>query len=268
MSPSTERFLYLVDESDEYAQTENWASILKGIVKTFATLRLPDAVAHVPSLDVSASWIAVGDKQVHDAAYAAARDAGKQIYLYNGIRPATGSFATEDDGIALRALAWAQYKKKIDRWFFWEATYYKDYQGGRGNTNLFVNAQTFGGKPTLSATRGMTGWNYSNGDGVLFYPGTDKKFPSQSRGLLGPIASLRLKHWRRGVQDVDYLALAEAKNPAAVAAIVERMVPKILWENDVADRADPSYVHCPISWPTDPDIWEVARAELVSIIKG
>ena len=34
---------------------------------------------------------------------------------------------------------------------------------------------------------------------------------------VGPFASLRLKLWRRGIQDVDYLTLAAAINPSAVA---------------------------------------------------
>jgi len=32
----------------------------------------------------------------------------KRFYVYNGHRPATGSFATEDDGVAPRMLAWVQ----------------------------------------------------------------------------------------------------------------------------------------------------------------
>ena len=146
--------------------------------------------------------------------------------FYNGQRPAGGSFAIEDDGVALRQLAWGQYKKKIDRWFFWSATYYNNYQGGLGHTNVFVKAATFSGPQTLDVKRGITGWNYSNGDGVLFYPGIDRKFPEQSRDLHGPIASLRLKHWRRGIQDVDYLTMAAKVNPAATAALVQRMVPR------------------------------------------
>jgi hypothetical protein len=170
--------------------------------------------------------------------------------------------------VALRELAWGQYKKNIDRWFFWEATYYDDYQGGRGQTNVFKDAQTFGGAPKFDPVLGMRGWNSSNGDGVLFYPGIDTAFPSESYGLPGPIASLRLKHWRRGIQDVDYLTMAAKVKPHAVAALVQKMVPKVLWENDVTDPADPTYVHAPISWSTDPDDWESARRKLAKIIEG
>lgn len=272
--PATERFLYLIDESEDYAQTEQWAAWLKtnpgagAKLKSFATVDLLHAQASIPSLSISASWIALGQTGLWQNALNAAKAARKQVYLYNGIRPGSGSFATEDDGVALRELAWGQYKKRIDRWFFWSATYYNDYQGGRGQNNVFVNAQTFGGAATFDPNVGMTSWNYSNGDGVLFYPGIDKKFPGQSLGLQGPIASLRLKHWRRGIQDVDYLTMAARVNSGAVATIVQKMIPKVLWENDVSDPDDPTWVMAPISWSTDPDDWEAARLELANIIES
>ena len=82
------------------------------------------------------------------------------------------------------------------------------------------------------------------------------------------MASLRLKLWRRGIQDVDYISRAMRKDPVRTKAIVERMVPKVLWETGVDDPADPTYVHGPIGWSTDPRKWEAARRELADIILG
>lgn len=273
-SPATERFLYLIDESTNYTQTEKWASWVRQnsgpgkAMKTFATANLVKALPVMPSVDIIASWIAVGDTPKWDSALATLRsDPRKKFFAYNGQRPASGSFAIEDDGVALRELPWGQYKKGISRWFSWNATYYNDYQGGRGDTDVFTNAQVFGGTPKPDPILGLTGWNYTTGDGVLFYPGTDRKFPAQSYNLAGPIASLRLKQWRRGIQDVDYITLAAARNPAAAQSVVERMVPKVMWENGVNDPTDPTWVLAPISWSTDPDDWEMARAELARIIE-
>jgi len=84
----------------------------------------------------------------------------------------------------------------------------------------------------------------------------------------GPFASLRLKHWRRGIQDVEYLAMAAATDPGRVQAIVDAIVPSILWDLGVEDPSDPTWVLADISWPTDPDVWEAARAELADIIEG
>jgi hypothetical protein len=263
----------LSDESENYKETEQWARWLKPdaegepALATFATANLVKSIDALPSLSIFASWIGVGDTPVWERAVETLRQTGRRLFLYNGLRPASGSFAIEDDGVALRELPWGQYKKHVDRWFFWDATYYGNYQGERGDTDVFVEAQTFGGAPAFDEVTGMTGPNTSNGDGVLFYPGTDAIFPEHSYGLAGPIASLRLKYWRRGIQDVEYIALAEAVDRRATWAIIERMVPKVLWETGVGDPADPSWVRVPVSWSTNPDDWEAARRELADIIK-
>jgi len=274
-SPTTERFLYLIDESGNYVQTETWANWAKtntgvgAALPTFATADLPTALSQIPSLNITASWFAVAPKAIWDqAAQTVLNSTTKDFYMYNGKRPASGSFATEDDGIALRELAWGQYKKGVGRWFFWESTYYNDYQGGRGQTNVFQNAQTFGSLSGIDSVRGETGWNHSNGDGVLFYPGTDLVYPAENLGIEGPIASLRLKLWRRGIQDVDYIQLARAIDPTRVDAIITRMVPKVLWEYDVTDPGDPTWTRTDVSWSNSADVWEAAREELASIIEG
>jgi hypothetical protein len=83
-----------------------------------------------------------------------------------------------------------------------------------------------------------------------------------------PFASLRMKHWRRGIQDVDYLALAEAIDPDRTKKIVDRLIPRVLWEYGAYDAEVPEWVYATISWSTDPDVWEAARAELADIIEG
>lgn len=272
--PEVERFLYLVDESPRFAETETWARWMTTnpgpgrALPSFATLPMPSAIDNVPSLSIIASWFTVGPQKLWEDASRAARASKKRIYMYNGKRPSNGSFATEDDGVALRELAWAQYKKQIDRWFYWESTYYKDYQNDRGNVNVFKTAMTFGRSPIEDPVTGERGGNYSNGDGLLFYPGRDTRFPSENLGVDGPVASLRMKHWRRGIQDVDYLTLAKAVNPAAVQAIVDRMVPKALWDYGINDPSDPTWVRSDISWSISPDDWEAARHELADLIEG
>jgi len=271
----TDYFLYLIDESDDYPQIEQWAQWINNNpgpgqrLMSLATIDLPTAAANTPSLDIPTSWATFGITNIWQSAadsYKANPD--KRFYLYNSNRPATGSFATEDDGVALRVLPWAQYKKNIDRWFYWESTYYNNYQGNTGQTNVFQQAQTYGDFDEIDSVLGETGWNYLNGDGVLLYPGTDTRYPADSYGVQGPFASLRLKHWRRGVQDVDYLTLAAVISPTRTAEIVNTMVPKVLWEVGVSDPNDPTWVLADISWSTDPDVWEAARAELAGIIES
>ncbi len=271
--PDTERFLYLIDESSNYAQIERWARWMASnpgpgrALRSLATIDLPTALAQTPDLGIAVSLFNVGDQDTWTSQVKSQlEDTGKRYFQYNGKRPSQGSFATEDDGVALRELAWAQYKMGVQRWMFWESTYYNDNQGGRGPTDVFRTAATFSGALSRDQSLGETGWNHSNGDGVLFYPGTDRLFPAESYGLLGPIASLRLKHWRRGIQDVDYLTMARAVDPQAVQDLVARMVPKAMWEYGIDNPHDPTYVHSDISWSTDPDVWEAARARLAEII--
>jgi hypothetical protein len=273
-SPDTAYFLYLIDESDDFATIERWSTWINSNpgsgrrLMSMVTIPLLDAAANTPSLDIPTSWDTIGvAEDWQSAADSYIAKPHKRLFLYNGVRPGSGSFATEDDGVALRELAWGQYKKKIDRWFFWACTYYNNYQGEMGQTNVFQTAQTFGTHSQFDDVVGETGWNYSNGDGVLFYPGTDLVYPQESYGVKGPFASLRLKHWRRGIQDVDYLVLASKIDPVRVQQIVDEMIPKVLWEYGVTDPHDPSWVLTDISWPTDPDLWEAARAQLADIVE-
>ena len=182
---------------------------------------------------------------------------GDKFWAYNDGRPATGSSMTEDDGIAMRVLGWTQYKKGVDRWFYW-------YVNPDGAQNFFQNAVTFGSIDHFDAANGQAGYAMSNGNGLLSYPGTDLFNPSDSYGIDGPIASLRLKEWRRGLQDGDYLTIAAKIDPVAVQRIVSRVLPKTLWEYTAND---PSFYNGGgPSWSSDPDSWEEARAELAEII--
>jgi len=241
-------------------------------MKSMATISSPAAWENeTPSLNIPTCGLDVGITDLwENATQRLAQDPSKRFFYYNGSRPASGSFCTEDDGVALRVNGWIQHKKQIDRWFYWESTYYDNYQGEMGQTDVFNRAQTYGSFEgmDLEYARGESGWNYTNGDGVLLYPGRDCHYPDQSYGIDGPFASLRLKHWRRGIQDADYLALANGINPEATQAIIERMIPKVLWEYGVENEEDPTYVYTDISWSTDPDDWENARKELAKIITG
>ncbi|GAB4531678.1 MAG: hypothetical protein Kow0063_11290 [Anaerolineae bacterium] len=271
----TDYFLYLIDESDDYPQIEGWAQWMDDNpgpgqrLMSMATIGLPTAAEETPSLDVPTSWYSVGLTDVwQNAADSYAANPDKRFYMYNSNRPGSGSFALEDEGVALRELAWGQYKMGVDRWFYWESTYYNNEQGNTGQTNVFQQAHTYGDFEELDEMLGETGWNYLNGDGVLFYPGTDTRFPEDSYGVMGPFASLRLKHWRRGIQDVDYLTLAAEIDAGRTAEIVNEIIPQVLWEVGASDSEDPTWVLSDISWPTDPDVWEAARAELADIIEG
>jgi hypothetical protein len=51
------------------------------------------------------------------------------------------------------------------------------------------------------------------------YPGTDKLHPEEDRGIVGPIGTIQLANFRRGLQDHQYLTLARQ---CGAAEVVER----------------------------------------------
>jgi hypothetical protein len=67
-------------------------------------------------------------------------------------------------------------------------------------------------------------WDFSgNGDGTLFYPGTPAKIGGTTHI---PVASIRLKMIREGMEDYEYLkALADAGDPSLANAITEAVFP-------------------------------------------
>ena len=303
-APDTTRFLYVDDEPMVSHITSGprlpveYANLVSqfvaenpgpgGNLDTFVTASPLDHDTALPITNILGTVIAQGPTEPWNQATAALNaDPNRRYFMYNGRRPASGSFSTDDDGVALRELPWGQYKKGISRWFYWHANYYNNFLGGPAvrdlsevgtegasfrigtRTNVFKSAHTFGSHDYFNPVIGETGvFNYSNGDGVLMYPGTDKVFPAEDRGLDGPIASLRMKHWRRGIQDVKYITLAMQADPVATQAVIDEMVPIVMWELGVTDPNDPTFVLAPPSWSTDPDDWEGARARLINIILG
>ena len=285
-TPTTQKVLYLIDEPNfgdatQAVKINGWLDKLAANpgpgrqLPTLVTSGLRAMRERIPRVNFDFDWYSVADTQPYqklvDEHLAASPE--NRIWQYNGKRPASGSFATEDDGVSPRMMPWAAYKKGIGGWFYWSTSYYLDYQSGAGPTDLWRQAKTFGPKPKFDPVRGETSSTYSNGDGVLQYPGLDMLFmDTPAPNLEGPIASLRLKLWRRGLQDIDYVTLAAARDPKATKAIVDQMVPKVLWEVGVFTSRDPSFQHAPpgqgVGWSINPDDWEAARKRLADIIEG
>ncbi len=284
-APRTQKILYLVDEPNlkdaaQLSEINGWLDKIQanpGIgarLPTFITSPTELSRQVIPRVTVLANWYSMVDTKPFQAARGEHLKAapGNQIWQYNGKRPASGSFAIEDDGTALRVVQWAAFKAGIGGWFNWNATYYNDYQSGAGRNDVWRRAKTFGQPPRVDVVLGETSSTYSNGDGVLLYPGIDRYFPdAPTPGLNGPVASLRLKLWRRGIQDADYLTLAMSKDPAATKALVDRMVPKVMSEVGVYNPRDPTYQFGGqgdgIGWSINPDDWEAARRKLADIIE-
>ena len=160
---------------------------------------------------------------VYDTAAAAdARDAGKQTWIYNGVRPATGSTLTDTEATSLRSFGWIAAMAGVPRWFLWQTTYwYDDNPGGHGAYDPFVTAETFHNREAEA----------SMGGGVLVYPGRQvDAFGEHSLGFVGVIPSIRLKNLRRGIQDAGYLQLARGAWSEEATYIARKLMPQVLAE--------------------------------------
>lgn len=105
---------------------------------------------------------------------------GKTLYFYNGTTPVPAALL---DAVTW---GWQGYKYEADGICFWNATDWTDWDTDALPADPYTNA----------------GGRYK-GFSMVFYPGS--KF-----GFDGPIASMRLKAMRRGLQDYEYLRLIEA----------------------------------------------------------
>jgi hypothetical protein len=172
------------------------------------------------------------------------KEAGHQIGVYNGYRPATGSVLIDTDAIDFRVIPWIGWKYDLDHYFYWMTNYWIDWSNGGRRWNIFTNP--------------LNTQYQRNGSGTFFYPGQDKVYIEEDRGLPGPLSSIRMKNWRRGMQDYEYLWLAnEMGLESEVESIANLAVPAALW--DTNSRSD-------ISWSEHGFTFETLRHQLAELI--
>lgn len=203
-------------------------------------------------------WLPPASEQAEGyniAAAEAQRAMGNRVGAYNGHRPGAGTPLIDDDAVAPRTWPWICFKHDIDLWYYWDVMYWEKKQGPQAGTDTDVWSDP--------VTFDMYEWdpeNLGNGDGTLFYPGEDRVFPASDHGLEGPVSSIRMKNWRRGMQDFEYLFMARAMGLGSDAdAIVAERIPQVL--SDAAGLAQKSYS----SRGAD---WEESRQRLARLIEA
>ena len=135
------------------------------------------------------------------------RSKGKQVYWYTcgGPRWPYANFANYDYPLpeGRIVLGFQTYRFRADGYLFWHVNYWN----GPGNAPLDESDVFF---PHWLIRSQIT----SPGDGILLYPGKDRVLPS-----------IRLAQLRDGVQDYEWLQLAEKKcGRAAVDAVSGRVI--------------------------------------------
>ncbi|MFN0157698.1 MAG: carbohydrate-binding protein [Bacteroidota bacterium] len=138
----------------------------------------------------------------------AARARGELAGFYNGSAPSFGTQALDAPATHMRVNPWIAWKYKADMYYLW----YVNHWGDEGGTPI---------DPWKGDKRNQI-W----GDGSFIYAGQNKNSTlGNDRGLAGPIAGIRMKNWRRGAQDYEYLYLARQMG-INVSALVDSLVPE------------------------------------------
>jgi hypothetical protein len=163
------------------------------------------------------------------------RQRGRKYWIYNGGRPAAGAIVIDAPATDPRATIWACFKHDIDNYFYWHGVHWQHNRQkvGERRQNVWANPITFDnrGQPN----KPVDDQGYINGDGVLIYPGEDKLHPEQDRGIPGPVSTIQLANFRRGLQDHQYLTLArKLKLDALVNEVLQSVVPRVFSDSGPA----------------------------------
>lgn len=96
------------------------------------------------------------------------------------------------------------------------------------------------------------------GNGVMVYPGN--QLPKIGfAAAAGPIPSMRLKAWHRGLQDAELYFMARERFPDEANALIEQLIPRALGDAVSAGDTLPA-------WPRDSGSWIEWRDELMRLL--
>jgi cysteinyl-tRNA synthetase, unknown class len=166
---------------------------------------------------------------------------GERAWTYNGGEPYAGSQVIDTPGVAPRTWAWIAERYGVECWLLWDVCYFHDLYNGETDNDIWSDPVTYDQRHS-----GGSWPDWGNGDGTLFYPGTPQ-------GIAGPVASQRMKSWRRGAQDYEYMWMLRQRGQGAlVDEVLAGMVPYAF--GDAEGKTT--------SWSDDPAVWEEARARM------
>jgi len=158
---------------------------------------------------------------------------GDAAWFYHSGHPAVGAHSINASGIDMRT------------WGVIGARY--------GMTGQFMWAVNLGNDDKPFAQPSYKPEDDRFGNGVLVYPGNQLDKIGFAK-IPGPIPSMRLKTWRRGLQDAELFFLAQKNHPIAARNLLHSMVPDALAEA----RGD-------ASWPTQPAAWIDFKLRLLEL---
>lgn len=188
---------------------------------------------------------------------------GETVWFYHHGHPAVGVHAINANGVELRTWGTIDWRYKLSGSFWWamDLTDRKDP----------MTVPVYSRKDSRF------------GNGVLFYSGA--KLPDLGIPAIdGPVSSLRMKAYRRGLQDYEYCWLLAQKGKEAVAdALIRNLIPVALADaaheqgesGAAAEKAErtgtvisKSAGPAKAPWQTDPNSWYQMREELAGAIES
>ena len=244
-------FVYAPDEpsSDQYPYIRSISSNIKsnpGIGKNLPLFVTKQWVAGLDgAIDI---WCAAPSEYVIATALSE-RAKGHRYWTYNGGRPFLAAIVIDAPATDPRTTIWACFKHGIDTYFYWHTCHWLHNSQKVGN-----KLQNVWGNPITFDSRGRPGGQFAYGDGVLMYPGTDVQFPDQDRGVPGPVSTIQMANFRRGLQDHLYLTMARQLGLGAkVNELVETLVPRVFSDTNSS---------APVSFSQSGNDYETARRRL------
>ena len=179
-------------------------------------------------------WWAPNAVAANPSFFADRQQEGEKIWFYHAGHPHIGIHSINASGIEMRTWGVIGARYDFDGQLMWAV-------------NLGSDTEPFA-RPSYRDEDDRFG------NGVLVYPGN--QLPKIGfRSEPGPIPSMRLKAWRRGLQDAELIRLAKAAGNAAEAEqLLRRMIPAALGEAD--GEAE---------WPEEAGEWIEFRRKLLRL---
>lgn len=159
--------------------------------------------------------------------------AGDKTWFYHHGHPAVGAHSINAHGVDMRTWGVIGARYGINGQFMWAV-------------NLGSDERPFA-EPSYKPDDDRFG------NGVLVYPGNQLDKLGFAK-IPGPIPSMRMKTWRRGLQDAELFFLAKEKDADAADKLIRSMIPDALAE--AKGRA---------SWPKMPAAWIDFKKRLLAI---
>ena len=258
--PAAITFLYMPDEPDpdQYPRIVALADNVHSNPGPGRALPIFVTSRYVEALDASIDIWDSGPKGFLLDRVASERARGRQFWFYNGGRPAGGAITIDAPATDARATIWAAFKHDVRVYFYWHSVHWRHntQKQGERNQNVWAESITFDNRK--QPQRSADDQGFINGDGVLIYPGQDRLHPDQDRGVVGPVATVQLANFRRGLQDHQYLTLAAKLGlKPLVDEVLAAIVPRVF--SDATER---------VSFPETGDPYEAARLKLARAIEA